>query len=355
MPLDTTSEESVPRPWYENEKKWVELQPFLLSVGYQLRPRYHPDWSPSWMVPGAEVTHPEDHLPCFKQDVLDAVRIHDGRKVVLKRVPTDSDEIKIIQYLLGIEDPRNHTIPLLDIVPVPPDNEFSLMVMPYTRRFNHPSFHCRAEFVEAMQKLLEGLQFMHDNHVVHYDIAPQNLMMEESRVVPAGSHFFTQRSHTGFPGIFSWNHRCTVGPVKYYYIDFGLSMYFPEGKDSALTTGTLRTFKTIPELSLTVPYNPFKVDVFQLGLTMHKLIDTYPALKTFRPVADRMTSSNPSDRPEPQESLKEFDKIVENMGPEKLKAPTWEKKGTISYLAQSAMNLIRKDYPPSQRYESMGY
>jgi hypothetical protein len=24
----------------------------------------------------------------------------------------------------------------------------------------------------------------------------------------------------------------------------------------------------IPELSLTVPYNPFKVDIFQLGLTM---------------------------------------------------------------------------------------
>jgi hypothetical protein len=37
-----------------------------------------------------------------------------------------------------------------------------------------------------------------------------------------------------------------------------------------LATGTLRTFPMIPELSLTVLYNPLKVDIFkfQLGLTM---------------------------------------------------------------------------------------
>ncbi|KAJ7284496.1 hypothetical protein C8J57DRAFT_1216924 [Mycena rebaudengoi] len=61
--------------------------------------------------------------------------------------------------------------------------------------------------------------------------------------------------------------------TAYYCIDFGLSLYFHGGKDTALHRATLRTFPTIPELSLTVPYNPFYVDIFQLGLTMHKLID----------------------------------------------------------------------------------
>jgi hypothetical protein len=30
------------------EERWVDLYPFLLSKGYQLRPRYDPKWVPSW-------------------------------------------------------------------------------------------------------------------------------------------------------------------------------------------------------------------------------------------------------------------------------------------------------------------
>ncbi|KAK6984973.1 kinase domain-containing protein [Favolaschia claudopus] len=343
------------RPWYDNEKKWVEMQPFLLSAGYKLRPRYDPNWFPSWKVPGAERTWQDDHLSSFKDNALDAIRIHDDIKVVLKRVETNSMELWIIKHLLRIHDPRNRTIPLFDVISVPPDGRYSLLVMPYTRRFDHPAFHCRAEFLEAMRQFLEGLQFMHDNNICHFDIAPQNLMMDESRVVPAGSHFYSQDTHIGVPGIFTWNHRCSVAPVNYYYIDFGLSKFYPQGRHAALNTGTLRTFKTIPELSLTVPYNPFKVDIFQLGLTMHKLIDTYPALKPFRSVADRMTSTDPNDRPEPFESLEELNSIAEQIPQQKLRAPIIEKTGTVSYLARSAMSMVRKDYPPARKYEDMGY
>ncbi|KAJ6460727.1 hypothetical protein DFH09DRAFT_1496906, partial [Mycena vulgaris] len=160
--------------------------------------------------------------------------------------------------------------------------------------------------------------------------------------------FCAPRTHTGFPGVFSWENRCCVGPVNYYYIDFGLSMYFPGGKDTALTTGTLRTFKTIPELSLTVPYNPFKVDIFQLGLTMGNLIDTYPALSAFRPVSERMMSSNPQDRPDPADSLAQLNSIAARMSPQKLGAPILEKKGLVSYFVQKVVSTYRKDYTPPQ-------
>ncbi|KAK6977715.1 kinase domain-containing protein [Favolaschia claudopus] len=336
-------------PLSKKERKWVKIQPFLLSAGYKLRPRYDPNWTPSW---GGNYTPNgtfEDSLHSYTKNALDAVRLADNQKVVLKRVKTDSTELQIIQYLSQIRDSRNHTIPLLEVISAAP-NSTSILVMPYTRHFTHPAFHCRAEYVEAMQQFLEGLQFMHDNGVCHFDIAPQNMMMEESLVVPAGSHFTWQETHTGFPGIFSWNNRCSVSPVRYYYIDFGLSMYFRKGKDAALTTGTLRTFKTIPELSLTVPYNPFKVDIFQLGLTMHKLID-YPALKPFRPVADRMTSTDPNDRPEPAESLRELNWIANQIPPQKLRAPIVEKTGPVSYIAQSAMSIVRRDSSRQERYQ----
>ncbi|KAJ6602637.1 hypothetical protein DFH09DRAFT_1069021 [Mycena vulgaris] len=241
----------------EEENFWVDNQTFLLGRGYQLRPRYHPDWIPSWTVAQNRYNQYEDNLDINSICALDATRIDDGKKVILKRVLNDGHELGIIKYLNTPSvrsDPRNRTIPLLDIIPL-------------------PDSPC--------------------------DIAPQNMMMDETRVIPKGSHFSNPRTHTGFYDLFSWNDRCTVGPVDYYYIDFGLSLYFPDGEDAALYVGTLRTFPTIPELSQTVPYNPFKVDIFQLGLTIHNLIDAYPELEEFRPVVDNMTAKNPNDRPNP--------------------------------------------------------
>ncbi len=37
---------------YAHEMSWVAIQPFLESRGYQLRPRFHPDWEPSWLQKG---------------------------------------------------------------------------------------------------------------------------------------------------------------------------------------------------------------------------------------------------------------------------------------------------------------
>jgi hypothetical protein len=31
-----------------NEVYWRDLQPWLAKSGYMLRPRYRPDWAPSW-------------------------------------------------------------------------------------------------------------------------------------------------------------------------------------------------------------------------------------------------------------------------------------------------------------------
>ncbi|KAJ7512956.1 kinase-like domain-containing protein [Mycena galericulata] len=334
------------REWlYANEEFWVDSQPFLLAQGYQLRPRYQPDWVPSWTVKKNFYREYEDKLSVHKKRVLDATRIHDGKKVILKRLETDGDEIAIVKYLDSVRtDPRNRTIPILDIFAMP-NSPWSFLVMPYCRRFDYPPFHCRNEFFEAMSQFLEGLQFMHEHNIVHFDIAPQNMMMDESRVIPKGSHFSNPRTHTGFHNLFSWNNRCTVGPVDYYYIDFGLSLYFPDGKDDALYLATLRTFPTIPELSQTVPYNPFPVDIFQLGLTMHQLIDTFPDLEDFRPVADDMTAQDPKARPTPADALAHLRRISTTIAPSKLIEQIWAKEtGLWKKVERLVLGGYRYDY-----------
>jgi hypothetical protein len=53
--------------------------------------------------------------------------------------------------------------------------------------------------------------------------------------------------------------------VKYYFIDYGISSYFPEGTEPQLVVGLAGRDRDVPELSDDVPYDPFKVDIFTIG------------------------------------------------------------------------------------------
>lgn len=95
------------------------------------------------------------------------------------------------------------------------------------------------------------------------DPCSQNMMMDPTNVVPAGFHF---GRHWTSDGIHDWTprHRCQVAPVRYYFIDFEFSMWFPE-PEKAQVTGRWGQIKTVPEMQKPEPYNPFKADVYQVG------------------------------------------------------------------------------------------
>jgi len=96
-------------------------------------------------------------------------------------------------------------------------------------------------------------------------------MMDEEPVVPKRSHFSRPWTHDGFNRIRDWRNRCRVA-VQYYYIDFGLSGFYPNGFRGARAIGTSGQIKTVPEHSNQVSYNPFKVDIYQLGCTFLEVI-----------------------------------------------------------------------------------
>ncbi|KAF7290549.1 Protein kinase domain-containing protein [Mycena indigotica] len=323
---------------------WAEQQPFLAKKGYHLRPRFSAHWRRKIRI---LPTEREDDIPSYQGFVLDATRIRDKKKVVLKRVETGDEELVLHSYLDSPalrSDPRNRTIPILEVFRLP-ETQWSILVTPYCREFDYPPFHCRQEFIDAMSQYLEGLEFMHEHNIAHIDIAPQNMLMDESQVVPKGSHFSRPRTQDGISELFCWNDRCSVGHVDYFYIDFGLSEYFPEGTTDARRIGRLRTFPEIPELSWEVPYNPFLVDVFQLGLTMHKLIYGYPSLEIFRPVADAMTARNPSERAKPGQSLAHLRAIAATIPPQELSSQIWDLAATEKHKRERAtLGGYRQDY-----------
>lgn len=47
----------------ENEMFWVARQPHLKKLGYDLRPRYQPDWQPSWKGHPEGCLDAEDGVP----------------------------------------------------------------------------------------------------------------------------------------------------------------------------------------------------------------------------------------------------------------------------------------------------
>ncbi|KAJ7493084.1 hypothetical protein B0H11DRAFT_2191118 [Mycena galericulata] len=101
------------------------------------------------------------------------------------------------------------------------------------------------------------------------DIRIGNIVMDASTMVPGGFRFMRPQTYdgrhhldpyTGDDSVPNTIKSRTQAPlVKYYHIDFGLSVRFASYDTCELVTrvyGRLR--KHIPEISETVPYDPFK-------------------------------------------------------------------------------------------------
>lgn len=94
-----------------------------------------------------------------------------------------------------------------------------------------------------------------------------NLVMDVSRVMPKGYHFVMRHnSPDNVKRLAPSVNRCRVAPVRYYFIDFEYSVHYYGGRESARTSEVIGgRINKLPELSTPGPYNPFKIDVYNLG------------------------------------------------------------------------------------------
>ena len=74
--------------------------------------------------------------------------------------------------------------------------------------------------------------------------------------------------------------------VKYYFVDYGISSYFPAGSKRELVLGIAGRDQDVPELSNSVPYDPFKVDIFTIGNVLRGELQAVG----FRPSIDILVS-----------------------------------------------------------------
>ncbi|KAG6875490.1 hypothetical protein C0992_003628 [Termitomyces sp. T32_za158] len=99
-----------------------------------------------------------------------------------------------------------------------------------------------------------------------------------------------------------WKSRSSARPMQYYFIDFDISKHYTIDENLETMTGLMGQDRTVPELLDNKPYNPFQVDIYQLGNAF--LAKEYNGLETLVPILEAMTNSKPEDRPSPSETLK---------------------------------------------------
>ncbi|KAI9443850.1 kinase-like domain-containing protein [Lactarius indigo] len=308
----------------DSELWWRDHYGDIGASGYKLRPRYDPEWQPSWKRSGKDLFMTDDVQPTLYRSVMDATRVHDRKRVMLKKVLPEegSHELSIIRYFSSDElrnDPRNHCVPLLELLDTSGTKlEKKLMVMPFLRPFNHPRFQTFGEFVAFFIQICEGLQFMHKNNVAHRNCTVNNIMFDPSKMYPNGYHISQINRRRDLKGR-AKRYTRTDRPPRYYLIDFGLSRQYAsrEVVDEPLPGDD----KTTPEHLRVGRCNPFRTDIYNLGnVVREQFLVKCNGFEFMQGLVGAMTDENPETRPTIEEVIEKFVHIRSSLSTIKLRS-----------------------------------
>ncbi|TFK74346.1 hypothetical protein BDN72DRAFT_789669 [Pluteus cervinus] len=328
----------------ETELDWRDLQPWLKTCGYQLRPRYQPDWVPSWKgnLPLLR-NRPEDGYRLLRAAILDATRIEDGKRVALKRITKSVHpyEVGITQIFNNgslLTDPQNHCVPVLDVLYPPNCSDETIIVLPFLQSITTPRFDTFGEVIDCLDQLFKGLQFIHRQNVAHRDISSENVMMEGDKLFPGSwHHIYTERAPNGrnLAKFFTRTQR----PSKYYFIDFGLSRQYDPSNDNPLEPRIIGGDKTVPEFQTSAGlFNPFHTDICYLGNLVREYftegcssshIKGHYGMEFLQPLISDMVQDDPKKRPTIDEVVVRFEEIWKGLGSWKLRSRPRPKKEFI--------------------------
>ncbi|EIW87274.1 hypothetical protein CONPUDRAFT_44705 [Coniophora puteana RWD-64-598 SS2] len=223
----------------DDERWWADHYEFLADNGYTLRPRYAPKWVPSWEGSTTEWYNAEDGQPAIvPHRTMDATN-QDGKPVCLKRInkrqhPNEESIVNLFSSGERAANHNNHCVPVYEVLPVLNDGDEAILVMPLLRRFADPEFDTVGEAIDFLQQIFDGLGFMHDNGVAHFDCTSTNIMMDGTPMYPEGWHPQQPALKPNYTRRAKYFRRTERAPT-YYWVDFAHARTFSDAE--ALANG----------------------------------------------------------------------------------------------------------------------
>ncbi|KAH9843772.1 uncharacterized protein C8Q71DRAFT_730007 [Rhodofomes roseus] len=333
-----------------SESYWTHRHGFFERNGYRVTPQYMASVA-TWMndrFGARKDAAPLAYAYWADEHIVRATRTSDNAPVCIKRVATASHELRIASMFSSTplcDDLANHAVPILDVLR-DEDNEYvSYIVMPFLRHIDDPPVGAVGDVVEFVDQMLEGLAFLHRLGVAHRDCSYANLMMDASGM---GHPFYNISKPSG--GLWPMLWRSTLDfPIKYYFIDFGLSVHIPLGRRGTLVLGNEGRDRDAPELRRgdKVPYDPFKLDVFLLGNLFRKaFIDNYANVEFLCPLVVRMIREDPMSRPDAADVLGQWRCIHPTLSRSQKRArlqthwDRWIKQAALDVLLVICLSLL---------------
>ncbi|KAG8787013.1 hypothetical protein FRC12_015997 [Ceratobasidium sp. 428] len=335
------------------ESRWVSHHDYLLERGYQLRPRFRPGWVRSWKGTHLYPEDCEDSWAAVSKLTLDAVRISDGRQVMIKKLIPSAEkpehdvqkELRMVQHLSAPtlrDDPRNHAMEYLDSFPIPNIPGGVFMVTALYASWNRPEFETIDQAIDCIRQILEGLAFLHENRIAHRDCTPPNIMMDLRPLVDEPFHPI--RNACSLDGKYFIERRSrSEAPVRYFYIDFDLSTWFESEETEKAVLGKHGRVQA-PELSDTIPYDPFMVDIFVIGTFLEQeFFKKYRGFGFLGPVIRQMKRDHPRRRPNAAQVERSFLKLTANISPRTRRWPlTPRRSGLTTAIAFSVKTFLNQ-------------
>ncbi|KAL4078215.1 hypothetical protein V8B97DRAFT_1935859 [Scleroderma yunnanense] len=334
----------------ESESWWSQRFEWLKNNGYLLRPRYAPNWVPSWHGTKMDMFSCEDSsIPKAATRILDGTRISDGVFVVFKIVkrseyPYEVDIARFFSTDPIRSDPANHCVPIYDVLPLPGDADTVLIVMPLLREYKAPPFCTVGEAVDCFRQLFAGLQFMHKHRVAHRDCMSMNIMMDASRLYVDAFHPVHPLMRRDFSRFARYKTR-TQRPVRYLFIDFGLSRQYDSSIIKPLEYPIWGGDKEVPEFHRSdEPCDPFPTDVFYIGNAIRKdFIQPKHGFEFMEPLIADMINEDPSKRPTMNEVVARFEAIQKTLDSWKLRSRVVDRYETLlEVTTRTALHWTRQ-------------
>ncbi|KAK7028445.1 kinase domain-containing protein [Favolaschia claudopus] len=316
----------------ESEIYWFYHRGFLLHRGYRLRPKFDPDFASTYQLLDKRARR-ECQTCYFRHTVMDAIRTSDGTKVLLKSVSTSLNpyEVEIAQLFSSpphLGHPRNHCVPLLDLLQDPEDSDIQIMVMPLLVSFQEPLFDTVGELIACWRQIFEGIQYMHEHLVAHRDCTLNNILQDPTLLYLDGFHPVRAWMHPSFERFAQHITRTECWP-RYYIIDFGLSRRYDPAQGLPMEYVIRGADKSPPEhlgAAYSVPCNPFPTDIYFLGNLLEEefifkgfpfdsqdKLRVFGPLRFFKPLIEDMTHQDPAMRPTIGEVIERFDKMTRKL------------------------------------------